>query len=417
MRFSTLALLWLTLSLFAGCTLTGEGFVFKDPKVPVQAVRSVRRVAIVPNRLPLLVANFEEWRKRNWEIVKKEFEKRAFKVVDYETSVQRFENVGLPVEDSPAAHDKYAQLCVELNADAIVIPYYATTADTSGAIFITHTYNSLATFQIYLRAANQFFTRVDAVGTSNYHTGFVTFGSLLAGILSISTIIAAETVKGGIDQKVTLGLPITGLGLTVLGAIIDIGSAVKSKDSHWTEAFQEAIPKALEPVFQLISASSKVPVVGTAPKLVEGENEVSKASCQGREADCEKACKAQQKEPCVTLAALLWSRQDRERAIALYSRACDLGATPGCMILANLYLNGIGTNKDPSKAKEYYETACEENGDGFACFRLAELYEQGAAKAKDVTKALAYFRTACKLHYQQACEAVERLAPTRPWFR
>ncbi len=64
--------------------------------------------------------------------------------------------------------------------------------------------------------------------------------------------------------------------------------------------------------------------------------------------------------------------------------------------------------QDFSKAKEYFEKACDLN-DGGGCGALGALYYNGDGVKQDSKKAVALFEKACKLGYKKACEMLKEL--------
>ncbi len=64
--------------------------------------------------------------------------------------------------------------------------------------------------------------------------------------------------------------------------------------------------------------------------------------------------------------------------------------------------------QDFSKAKEYFEKACDLNNGG-GCSGLGFLYGSGDGVKQDSKKAAALFEKACKLGYKKACEMLKLL--------
>ncbi|MEJ8588505.1 tetratricopeptide repeat protein [Helicobacter pylori] len=64
--------------------------------------------------------------------------------------------------------------------------------------------------------------------------------------------------------------------------------------------------------------------------------------------------------------------------------------------------------QDFSKAKEYFEKACDLNSGG-GCCNLGVLYYNGDGVKQDSKKAVALFEKACKLGAQKACEMLKIL--------
>ncbi|GAA6805712.1 hypothetical protein BTM505_08150 [Helicobacter pylori] len=62
--------------------------------------------------------------------------------------------------------------------------------------------------------------------------------------------------------------------------------------------------------------------------------------------------------------------------------------------------------QDFSKAREYFEKACDLNNGG-GCSDLGLLYEYGQGVEKNLIKASQFYSKACKLGYQLACEMLK----------
>ncbi|GAA7302042.1 hypothetical protein HpM042_01250 [Helicobacter pylori] len=63
--------------------------------------------------------------------------------------------------------------------------------------------------------------------------------------------------------------------------------------------------------------------------------------------------------------------------------------------------------QDFSKAKGYFEKACDLNNGG-GCSALGDLYD-GEGVEKNLTKAAQFYSKACKLGSQKACEILKEL--------
>ena len=122
MKYITIILLLLLSFIYTGCGTTGKGSLYREPSIQWRDVK-IQRVAIVPNRLPLNLHDFEKWRKTNWEIIKNEFEYNGFEVIDYNTSVEAFERSGLPVEDTKSSRENSQPMLFSsaINALALTI--------------------------------------------------------------------------------------------------------------------------------------------------------------------------------------------------------------------------------------------------------------------------------------------------------
>ncbi|MGL2723679.1 tetratricopeptide repeat protein [Helicobacter pylori] len=64
--------------------------------------------------------------------------------------------------------------------------------------------------------------------------------------------------------------------------------------------------------------------------------------------------------------------------------------------------------QDFSKAKGYFEKACDLNNGG-GCGGLGDLYYDGEGVEKNLIKAAQFYSKACKLGEQLACESLKEL--------
>jgi hypothetical protein len=64
--------------------------------------------------------------------------------------------------------------------------------------------------------------------------------------------------------------------------------------------------------------------------------------------------------------------KDDFRAVASYSKACELGLARGCILLGNLYEHGSGAFQNNGIAKRSYNKACD-LGDSSGCNALKKL--------------------------------------------
>lgn len=103
-----------------------------------------------------------------------------------------------------------------------------------------------------------------------------------------------------------------------------------------------------------------------------------------------------------------YEKQDFSKAKGYFERACELNSGGGCVALGDLYYDGEGVEKNLIKAAYFYSKACElKEGDG--CGALGALYYNGDGVKQDSKKAVALFEKACKLGYKKACEMLKLL--------
>ena len=102
------------------------------------------------------------------------------------------------------------------------------------------------------------------------------------------------------------------------------------------------------------------------------------------------------------------ARRDPVRAAEFYQRACDGGLASGCFQFALLYAYGDGMPLDQARATESYRRACD--GDYMSgCAALARSYYRGDGIAQDRSVAQGLFQRACEGGLQDACEQLESL--------
>jgi len=89
------------------------------------------------------------------------------------------------------------------------------------------------------------------------------------------------------------------------------------------------------------------------------------------------------------------SEQDKQRAFAAASTACEQQNAHACLFLAILTEKGEGTAADKAKAAGLYEKACS-GGNTEACVSLSGMYEKGEGVLTDPRKSLELLLIACK---------------------
>lgn len=251
-----------------GCVETrSQSSLFVEPSIRPGSLR-LRRVAVVPNRLPPHLKDPEKWRRFNWGVMEEQFHQRGFDVVDYETSVQAFERSGLLLEDTRSSRDKYAELAQSLGVDAIVIPAYGASFFSENLLVVQSvSYVSLLSLQVYFTEKNDFGGRIDASGTTSFQTGLVLATGLAVG-LPLQLFGAAPVCTGvGVTARCDANpLGTVGLGAVLAGAVGELGLGLfrigAGPDEYWQRSFDEAIRRGLEPFF-----ARYAPGGGGAPAL------------------------------------------------------------------------------------------------------------------------------------------------------
>ncbi len=90
-------------------------------------------------------------------------------------------------------------------------------------------------------------------------------------------------------------------------------------------------------------------------------------------------------EELVLLGIKSYEKQDFSKAKGYFEKACDLNNGGGCSNLGVLYQNGQGVEKNLTKAAYFYSKACElKEGDG--CGALGGLYYNGDGVKQDSKK-------------------------------
>jgi hypothetical protein len=209
-------------------------------------------VAVLPNRLPLNLSEPEKWKKFNWEVMKKRFEREGLLVIDYETSVEMFNKSGLPLEDTKVSRDKYAELAEEMDADILVFPYYGTSFRITG-ITDKNNFEVTGSLQIYLADQNDFMTRIDINGNNYYHAF-----SKLSPIFSI----LLTTVFSLTDSYELMAVG------AIAGPAVSIGFLIPAftpARKRWERAFRYSINKGLDQFFAKYSMRAAAPAASVSP--------------------------------------------------------------------------------------------------------------------------------------------------------
>ena len=97
--------------------------------------------------------------------------------------------------------------------------------------------------------------------------------------------------------------------------------------------------------------------------------------------------------------------KDPNKAAQFYQKACDGGIMVGCTNLGSNYQKGEGVAKDLDKAAQLYQKACD-GGEMFGCGNLAHAYETGEGVAKDPNKAAQFYQKACDGGEMQGCSSL-----------
>lgn len=119
----------------------------------------------------------------------------------------------------------------------------------------------------------------------------------------------------------------------------------------------------------------------------------------------EVGCASNDADACFEAGWRYFEKQNINKAIELYTKACDNGSYKGCTNLGALYFGGEGVKQDMKKAKELFSKACN-LGDGDGCNNNAYVCEQEG----DMKTAIKLYKKACDLGHQIACSAYKELS-------
>lgn len=205
----------------------------------------VKKVAIIPNRLPLVLQEPEQWRLRNWRDLSREFRDEGYDVLGYYDTKEAAKKANLPLEDTLNAEAKYAEFCRLTDTDLVVMPYYGTSFSSSSFLLMVtnHNYTSTVSYQYYTPRENIFFHRADASKTTSYSTGVLSLAGM--GVSLLGGLVFNSPAVGYV-----------GTGLIAAGSIWDVIQGLKPADQWWAESFDKAVPAAADPMLSYLGSSS-----------------------------------------------------------------------------------------------------------------------------------------------------------------
>lgn len=113
---------------------------------------------------------------------------------------------------------------------------------------------------------------------------------------------------------------------------------------------------------------------------------------------------------CADLGAMYYDdrygvKHDYQKALELFTLACDGGYAEACRGVGDSYYNGNGVSEDLAKAAEYYKKACD-GGNARACFDIGTMYDDGEGVSKSSAKAAEYYKKGCDGGYAMACNNI-----------
>ncbi len=102
---------------------------------------------------------------------------------------------------------------------------------------------------------------------------------------------------------------------------------------------------------------------------------------------------------CADLGAMYYDdrygvKHDYQKALELFTLACDGGYAEACRGVGHSYYNGNGVSEDLAKAAEYYKKGCD-GGYAMACNNIGVMYDEGEGVSEDPDKAVEYLKKAC----------------------
>ena len=127
-----------------------------------------------------------------------------------------------------------------------------------------------------------------------------------------------------------------------------------------------------------------------------------------------KSCNMKDTLGCINLAGMyldgIGTKKNYKKAISIYNKVCDSDdITGGCYYIGVLYENGEkGVPKNYKKAIKYYTESCN-YGDTQSCFNLAWMYFDGRGTQKNLNKSADFFTVACNHGNTDACNYYNKL--------
>jgi hypothetical protein len=102
---------------------------------------------------------------------------------------------------------------------------------------------------------------------------------------------------------------------------------------------------------------------------------------------------------------------DKEAAAEWYRSAAEQGHAQSQWRIANLYINGIGTEFNPREAIRWYQAAAE-NGVPEAQFSLAEFYRAGNHVEQDTRTAMHWYQQSSSKGFEPAAMRIQQYWPS-----
>jgi len=107
-------------------------------------------------------------------------------------------------------------------------------------------------------------------------------------------------------------------------------------------------------------------------------------------------------EKYIDKANVAYESGDYNKAIELFTKACDGGEVKGCYFLGLSYKEGDHVAQNDTKAIELFTKACD-GGEAGGCGSLGSMYNNGEIVAQNYTKAVELFTKACDGGHTVGC--------------
>lgn len=190
-----------------------------------------------------------------------------------------------------------------------------------------------------------------------------------------------------------------------------ISSFVMSAHSPWPCLAVALVLGCSSPLEPAAAPASPAASYGSAAGGAGEGKSAPAASCHdGDLVGCAKACDAgtDHGEACSKLGQVLlaggWGqRARRDDALARLTLGCKQGSREACSIAARQLGSGPPELRDPARALELAEKACDGGKDPLHCAELGELFAEGVGTSKDVDRAFDLQQKACDAGRESSC--------------
>lgn len=173
-------------------------------------------------------------------------------------------------------------------------------------------------------------------------------------------------------------------------------------------------PERAVKVYRAACAKNALPACSNLALMLRDARGAPKSLTEAA-AVAKKACDGGNTPGCLHLALVKDAANDFEGATAAYDKACKLKVFQACTNYGINLLKGIGIKKDEKRAISVLTDSCGESvkkGTVYpslrACIVLGQLYEQGIAVAANKDAAKRLYRLACFGGVEEGCEKLGR---------